>query len=64
MTIKKEGYGVKLRCDNCDKVRMYNIPLGMTVAKFSESEGCPHCRCKGGLRTTIMDVDEEDEDDN
>lgn len=37
-----KNYWIKLKCKNCEAVSKINVPKGISIAEFAESD---HCRC-------------------
>ena len=40
-----ETYEKRIICLNCGKVKVINIPKGMTVMDFMKAEICENCGC-------------------
>ena len=46
---KMKTYKIFLKCNNCNRNMIYNIPKGTKILTFIKNTECKYCGCKGYL---------------
>ena len=43
---EEERYENYISCNNCNRQRIYSIPVGTTIKKYKNNKICRYCGCK------------------